>query len=298
MKNFSPLSEIEELKLIYHDVVNGYSLYHPKKIYVKHFSEDSYARILLKKSHLILSYKDEGLPSTSQREEEIIKENLWSQDREDRILQLKYLVSDNEKYAQGMMIPYQKNAILEMVNKHKRELLEILREKDGVLGPTCEKLAERESENFFIQELFFKDEGLKTRCFSEEEMEDLEYEELREYKEILNAVLARIGEADLEKIACLPFFLNSLSIIKERPECLFDNKISRLTFNQHSLLTSGLRNLNIGSQTEGSPPSLIDGSVDDLVRWYTSQYSILLGKSGKGGTGGGLTVTSKDVVKN
>lgn len=293
MKNSSLSLEIEKLKLVYNDIVNGYSFSEERSIYVKHFSESSYAKVLAKKFLLIALYRKEGLPAEEDREKEIIEQELWTPEKNDRITQLRYLISDNEKYAQGMMIPQQKSTVLTLVKKDKNELVSLLAEKDGVLGPTCERFAEKELENYFLDELFCKDQDLKIKYFNPGELDEMDYEELMVYKVILNTSLGKVNEEDMNKIGCLPFFLNSLSLVKDRPENFLGKPINLLTHNQHNLLSIGLKNINVHSQSEGSPPSLVDDTIEDLMRWYDQQYSILLGKSGKGS--GAVTSSVREV---
>jgi hypothetical protein len=297
VKHDSPLSELETLKLIYHDILNGYTLDN-SGTFVKHFSEVSFAKILTKKLSLIIEYEKQGLPKTSDREKEIIEQGLWEKEKDDRIIQLKFAISDNEKYALGMVIPQQKEAILKIIKDNKIELANLLHQRDGIIGPTREKFADREVENHFIVELFYKDSDLKQKCFSDEEIAEMENEDLEKLKKILNRALSKIQETHITKIACLPFFLNTLGLTKERPEHFLGVPVHKLTFNQHNLISTGLKNLSITSNSEGQPPNLLSSSIDDLVKWYDLNYSILLSKSGKGGAGGGITMTNTDVVKS
>jgi hypothetical protein len=296
VKEYSPLSESEQLKLIYHDITNGYTF--NSGIYVAHFSERGYAKVLQRKMNLVLSYKEQGLPTKEEREKEIVEQELWTKEKDDRILQLKYLVSDNEKYAQGMVVPAQKEAILKMVAKDKSELFSLSKEKESVLGPTSESFADKELENSFLLEFFYKDPDLKDKYFSESDIDEMDHEELTKFKKILNISLNKVKDEDITKIGCMPFFLNSLSFVKDRPEAFFSRPLTKATFHQQNLLGTGLRNLNVQSQSEGSPPSLIDSSIEDLVKWYDQAYSVMLGKSGKNGAGGGLKINSQDVIKN
>jgi len=297
VKAKSALSETEQLKLKYNDLINGYSFYKDKQIYVKHFCEQSYAKILQAKADLIQNYVDQGLPFIEDREKEAIQQGSWTQEKNDRILQLKYILSDNEKYAQSLVIESQRKMILDILKKDKKELENLLQEKDDALGPTCEKFAERSIDSYFIYELFYKNESLNCKYFDFQEFDLLDYEELIIYKKILNYCLSIVQDDDIRKIAAMPFFLNSFSLVKDRPERFFNKSIILLTFNQHNLLSSGLRNLNILSQVEGSPPSLIDCSVNDLLNWYDQQYSVMIGKNKGQSSINGINVTSRDIVK-
>ena len=297
MKDFNPLTEPEQLKLIYQDIVNGYSLL--ENIFIKHFSESSHARIIEQKQNLILGYNEQGLPTNEDRQKEILEQKLWSQEKEDRIIQLQYIISDNEKYAQTMVVPSQKEAIMKIVNQSKNELIVLNHEKTGVMGPTCEVFAGKELENFFILELFYKDDKLSIPYLSREELDAMENDELEPLKITLNKVFSKIQESHIQKVGCMPFFLNTLGIVRDRPETFFRRPIHSLSFHQHNLLSTGLRNLNIGSQTEGTPPSLQHSTVEELVKWYDQQYSVLLGKAGKSGNAnqGPISMTNTDVAR-
>ena len=298
MKKDSGLSDVEKLKLTYNDVLNGYSFYKERGIYLRHFCEKSYAKILQKKVELLESYEKEGLPTLAQREKEIFESGVWNQEKEDRVTQLKYILSDNEAYAKGLLIESQRNALLEILKKDKKELQGLLDEKEAFLGPTIQKFTDKELDNFFIYYFFYKDPEFKEPYFTIDQFENLDNEDLIIHKAILNYLLGKVNEEHVSQIACLPFFLNVLGMVKERPEQFLGKSISLLTFNQHNLISSGLRNLSVVSQSEGSPPSLIDSSLESLVNWYDQQYSVLLGKSKSQGSSGGLNISSKDVLKN
>jgi len=297
VKKDALLSEYEQLKIIYSDLIDGYSLFSEKGIYVKHFCEKSYAKIIQRKASLLEFYKKEGIPFAAEREKEVLEDGSWTQASEDRILQLKYILSDNEKYANGLVIESQKAMILGMLEKDRKELKSLIQEKEEILGPTCERYADKELDNYYVYELFYKDPELKNKYFSMQDFEALDIEELQIYKMILNLCLSRVKDEDIKKLSCMPFFLNSFSLVKDRPEKFLDKPVHALTFNQHNLLSSGLRNLSILNQSEGTPPSLIDSKLDELVNWYDQQYSVISSRNKNQSAPGQIDVKTRDVVK-
>lgn len=294
--NDETINELNRLKLVYNDIVNGYSVRLPEEIYVKHFSEKELALVLSKKASLINFYQTEGLLSSDVRNKEIIEQGLWSQVNEDKILELKFFISDNEKYAQSMVVPAQRSAVLKKVEDAKRDLAALQQEKEAVMGPTCESFAEKELNNYFVLRLFFKDPALSMPYFSADEFDNMDKEELNVHQKILNETLGIVKEDDITKLGCMPFFLNPFAMIRERPESFFMKPIHTLSFNQYNLLGVAIRNMNIQSQTEGVPPSLVSSSIEDLVNWYDQQYSILLTKNKSGGNGS-FNVQNRDIIK-
>ena len=272
-------SEIEDLKLHYYDVINGACYFPERKIYIKHFNEIDNIKSLIYKKKIIKDYEKQGLLSTKNKKKYLIENDLWTQEKEDRILQLKYIISDNEKQIESFVVPSQKANIQSLVNRDKEELDKLQKELDGLLEPTSESMSLRESENYLIFISCFEDEKLTKPYWTEPQFDQLSESLLIDYKVLFRATLYNTSLKIIEKIACMPFYLNALRLADKKIENFFDKKAYEFTYAQSDLYLLGVRNLNILNNTEGTPPSLIDSTAEDLVKWYDLQYSIMLSKS-------------------
>jgi hypothetical protein len=273
----SVANEIESLKIIYKEVIEGCSYIDETGLYVKHLTEVEHGELARRKALHFKKFKIEGLQTEEDRLKQMLETGEWSKEKEDAIIDTRYLVADNEKNL-PKVIPEQQSFIQKIIDEHKKKLKELVDEKDSIMGLTVEGATERESISYYIYLVFYKDSGLTQRTFlapdDVSEVEDLGY-----YIRMINESVSRISEDKLRKIAVMPFFLNYFSNCKDSVYNFLCKPIYQLTSNQITLFSFGSRNLNLLSQAEGSPPELIgDVPLQAIVDWYDMQYSIILGR--------------------
>lgn len=273
------ISEIDELKLIYFEILNGSSFCAEKKLYIKHFTEKENYLILKKRIELWDDYSKEGVPHDSELLKNAIENGEWSEQKENKILELKYIISDNEKNIHNIIIQ-QRAPILKAIQKAKDELLELTYERKQILGRSIEDLVDQDANDYISYVSYFKDEKCKESAFkSYEEFEKIDFNEILKYNRLLSFHYDKISEQKIKKIAAMPFFLNRLSYAKDQLNAFLGVPLNELTHHQINLFSIGIRNLNTLSNTDGSPPDLsLGANPDQLVHWYDIQYSILLGK--------------------
>jgi len=273
------ISEIDELKLIYYEIIRGSSFEPGLCLYVKHFSELESFLLLRKRIELFRFYSKEGVPHELELLKNALATEEWSEEKENKILELKYRISDNEKNIHNIIVQ-QQGFIQRMIDNAKKELNEILRDRKGILGRSIEDLIDEDVEDYLSYISFFKDE----RCtipflLTYEEFEKLEPQEINKFNIGLGNTYARFSEENIKKIACLPFFLNKFSYSKERIDGFLGKSVNSLTNNQTSLFSLGVRNLNVLSHAKGSPPDIsLEAKPLDVLKWYDIQHSLILTK--------------------
>lgn len=277
-KNFK-ISEIDELKFIYYEILNGSSFEPKKSLFIKHFSEKENSLLLKKRVQLFNYYCEQGVPHESELLKNSIENGEWSEQKEEKILELKYKVSDNEKNIHNI-IPEQRPKIIRAINKDKKELSEMLYEKKQILGRSIEDLIDEDINDFISYLSFYKDEKCKISQFeSYEDFEKIEVSEIIKYNKILSAHYNKISEEIIKKISVMPFFLNKFSYSKDRMGDFLGVPLNDLTHNQFQLFSLGIRNLNVLSNVDGEPPDLsLDKTPAEAVHWYDIQHSILISK--------------------
>jgi hypothetical protein len=273
--------ELDNLRICYYEIIYGYSHFPEDQLYVKHFNELDNAKNLIHKRDLIRNYRKQGLDTEENKEKYLIENGLWTQEKKDRILQLKYIVFDNEKQMEKLIAPGQKDSIQILVDKDKEELAVLEAERIKLIEPTCESMAAKETENYLTFISCYKDKDLKIPYWEEGQFDQMDEIDLIKYKIYFRSTFERTRSQIIEKIACLPFFLNAFRLADKRPDLFFKKRIYELSYVQGDLMSYGMRNLNVLAHANGSPPSLIDNTPEDLIKWYDLQYSILKSKSEK-----------------
>ena len=87
-KNDKTISEIDELKLIYYEIINGVSFTEEKSLFIKHFSEKESYLSQRKRNELLNFYSKNGFSSEKELLQKTIKNEEWSEEKETKILEL------------------------------------------------------------------------------------------------------------------------------------------------------------------------------------------------------------------
>lgn len=271
------LTEIEQLKIIYQEIVLGYSQ-STQGYFVRHLNDLDHIDILRQRIFIYNKYITEGVPSEASQIKSLIERGEWTQQQEDKILELKYIISDNEKNVN--LIKEQQWAVKAIIKQKRQELVTLLIERQELIGLTADNASERESYSYLVYISLFKNTECKDPLFTTfDEFSNIEETRAEAYAKEVETLLSRFKENNIRKISTLPFFLNPFSYSKERVHTFIDKPISKLTNYQMLLFSLGTRNINILSQAEGEPPELLDDvQPQKIVDWYDQNYSIILGK--------------------
>ncbi len=271
------LSEIEHLKIVYKEIIEGYSFFDKESIYIKHLNDIEYSEVVAKKLELFEKYSSEGLPSEEEKLQQLYDSEQWTKDQEEQILQYKYIIVDNEKNLKNI-IPQQHANIKRIIEDTRKKLQLLSLERSALMGITANEAAERDSSSYVIYLAFYKDKELKEKVFKSFKDID-ELETLNEQSKLIEQTFQRFSDSSIRKISVLPFFLNTFSYSKDKIHTFLGKPLYQLTTYQTILFSLGNRNLNVLSQADGEPPELLDDvKVDDIITWYDQNYSVILGK--------------------
>jgi hypothetical protein len=273
------LTEVEELKIIYKEIIDGCSPNSNSPNFIKHLTDLEHIEITRKRLEFYRKYVADGIPNETEKLQDLISSEAWSKDNEEKILEYRYSISDNEKNI-PKLIPQQQPMIQRIVNDTKAKLNILLLERAELMGSTANEFAEKEGFNYYLFLSLYKDRECKDRLFKEfAELDELESEDLKPFFQSIEETKKKITESNIKKISSLPFFINTFSYSKDNVTTFLSKPISQLTPYQVHLFSLGVRNINILGRTEGEPPELHeDTKIDDVVLWYDQQYSVMLGK--------------------
>jgi len=273
------ISEVDTLRILYQDIVQGVSSAHDGSLHFRHFTELDHTQILKNRLVVYRKYIAEGLPSEKERLKTIIENEEWSQDQEDRITSLRLTISDNEKNI-SKIIPQQQGMIKKIIDKDKNELIMLLANRAKHMGSTADELSFNDTNHFtFLLGVYNDVECKNPRFKSIQEIEDTDPEELTKIQNLWNNAMSSFSEENVRELSAMNFFLNSFSYAKDSIYTFLQKPIVYLTTYQVLLFSLGQRNISILSQAEGTPPEMIgDVKPKDVLTWYDKQYSVILGK--------------------
>lgn len=276
------VSEVDEIKLIYHEILNGYSFDVISSFFVKHFSEKENYLLLKKRMELFYFYSNQGVPHESELLKRAIDNGDWTPEKEDQILELKYLISDNEKNLANI-IPQQRSMIEKIIDTKKNELHEILYDRKHTLGRNIEDLVDEDINDYISYLSFYKDEKCLVPVESDyETFLNWEPDKVAELNISLSNHYSKFSEDAIKGAACMPFFLNKFSYAKDNFYIFLGKPINEFTHHQSLLFSMGARNIGVLQTAKGSPPDLtLDAKIADVVRWYDLQHSLEIGRRNK-----------------
>ena len=260
----------EESKILYHDVLNGYSFYNDNKIafYIKHFSTKDLNIVNKRKIEIENKAKKIGLLSEEIQLQNLISKDSWSKDKEEEIAKLQDFIK-NLKYTKTKLITSRDTeAIGIQLKENESKLNEILKERQEVLGITLESYTNKKINEYYVFVSLYKDEFLKKRLLDSQEFEDLEYDELYELYTKYNMGLSKLNEKNLKKIALSGFFLNSFYLCDDNPYTFFGKPIIDLTFIQTELFAYAKYFKSIITNSSTKIPDNIISDPEALIDWY------------------------------
>jgi len=292
------VSNYDLYKSLYSDIANQYSFSPKTNLFIKHFGDLDFARVHRIKNEKLKEAMlgNEDMLSEDKKLSLLKEHNLWSDKEEDDLLSLELTISDNKKYCATIIIPNQREAIEKIIKTKETERDVLLARKENLMGETRERYSSIFMSEALIQNSFFKDESCLVKAYSEEEYDSLPDERIAILNSEYSSFLSTFNTRQMRVLACLPFFLNGLSHCRKRPFDFFGIPIVKLTNFQSEILSKGFRNLNVIDNAESEPPEILENTEEqEILDWYDSNYSILVGKSKSGGGQSGTTTSKKYV---
>lgn len=289
-------SEYESLRIIYNEIIQGFSYSEKLNLYIKHLTESENIQIVKRRRIVLERVKSEGLPCEADKLKELDKEGIWTAADEKEIAEYKIIIADNERHM-NTALPEFKASLQAMIDKYKSELQQVVQKRTKAIGKIAEHVAEQDSFDFLMYLVFYKDASLKEKVFSSSDDISEMDEEIIPYSIELDTVFGKLRDEKLRKISVLPFFLNPFSFTKENVADFLGKPIYYLTSFQLSLFSLGSRNLSIQANADDVLPDMSspDIGLQELADWHDKQHSILLGKQQHGKSG--ITKTEKVVQK-
>lgn len=289
-------SEYESLRIIYNEIIQGFSYSEKLNLYIKHLTESENIQIVKRRRIVLERVKSEGLPCEADKLKELDKEGIWTAADEKEIAEYKIIIADNERHM-NTALPEFKASLQAMIDKYKSELQQVVQKRTKAIGKIAEHVAEQDSFDFLMYLVFYKDASLKEKVFSSSDDISEMDEEIIPYSIELDTVFGKLRDEKLRKISVLPFFLNPFSFTKENIADFLGKPIYYLTSFQLSLFSLGSRNLSIQANADDVLPDMSspDIGLQELADWHDKQHSILLGKQQHGKSG--ITKTEKVVQK-
>lgn len=257
--------------MIHLDIINGQSAAKHGKygtFFVKHLDNRGSCDIdYIRKEHLAKA-KAQKLPTTEEREQQLIEDESWTDKESRRVDELKVYAKNLRVTMGKLVLKKQIDTMSEDINKAEKEILELVMKRDELIGMTADKYANKKVNEHYIYRTSFKDKELKTPLFTEEEYDELSDQEIGSLVFAYNEKMDHFCDINLKRIAVSGFFLNVYYLCKDDPFIFYGKPLVELTFHQVDLFSFGRYFKHVMAELKHPPTDEQLDDPDKLIEMF------------------------------
>ena len=241
---------IIELKIIFGDIINGYSYIETKDLsfYIKHLNTYETCNLDKKYKEYFNEALKSDLPLENNKLKELYEEKSWTNNDDTEI-------KDSKNYLDGLNKTLTKLALSEQIKEIKKQIQEtelkiynLNRKREELLGLTAEKYANKRLNEYYIYSSLYKNTNFNDKVnllYNWTDFDDLEDIELLKITNLYNKNSHNFNELNLKRISLSPFFLNLFFLTDNNPVNFYNKSILELTDYQMLIFSYGIHNKNI-----------------------------------------------------
>ena len=259
-----------EFRKVYADIINGYTLVESEgqNLYIRHLNESDIGYISSKYKLFFSEAEDRGLLTLNKKLELLKEQGIWAEEEEE-YKKIKEELSRNTESKKKLLIRSQIDSISKLIEDQEKELQSIESKRSEAIDLTCEKYADRKSNEEIVNLCLYKDPQLKEKFFSPREYKEMDQAELYACIFLYNNSLSSFNGKFIKQLAAMPFFINSFLISNDDPMIFFGKPVTELTNYQIDLFSTGKFYKSVMS-SKGNPPEEAYEDPQKLVEWYDS----------------------------
>ena len=259
-----------EFRKVYADIINVYTLVESEgqNLYIRHLNESDIGYISSKYKLFFSEAEDRGLLTLNKKLELLKEQGIWAEEEEE-YKKIKEELSRNTESKKKLLIRSQIDSISKLIEDQEKELQSIESKRSEAIDLTCEKYADRKSNEEIVNLCLYKDPQLKEKFFSPREYKEMDQAELYACIFLYNNSLSSFNGKFIKQLAAMPFFINSFLISNDDPMIFFGKPVTELTNYQIDLFSTGKFYKSVMS-SKGNPPEEAYEDPQKLVEWYDS----------------------------
>jgi len=262
----------EKIRILFGDVIKGFSStkYLNSVLYLKHLNIIDNIEVEHKKYLYFNEAQSKGLPTKDEKEAYLLKENLWTDKKNEEINKLKNLISNLKISKSKAFRQTDVDFFKKEISKEQFKLNQILIEKNELIGYTAEDHANKKVNEYFIFCSLFKKDDLKEKFFSEEDYENLSKEDIDQLTQIYNIRVQDFSSISLKKIALSSYYLNLYNVCNENIYNLYGKPVIDLTYYQIEVYNHARYFRHELSDAKHKPPPEAFEDPELLIEWLES----------------------------
>jgi len=280
------------LKVIFSEVLRGYTLVNSEKfgkVRIKHFTNYDSAELDIKNKYFYDKALKEGLPTRQERIDFLLKENIWTDEKNKNIIELRSLLAGLQKSKSKVFLKAHIDDINKQIEENQVKLTAAEVEKEEMIGFCAEVYSARRVNEHYMHNALLSESG--DRLFTNDEFEDLDSDKVMGLIETYNKSTKQFNSSVLKKVSLAPFFTNLFYLCENNAHIFFGKPLVNLTFYQIELFGYARYYKSMMENSEAKVPDEIKENPDKLIDWFDSTKSArdTLDKSKNEGVEGSAT---------
>ena len=298
-----------QLKILYADILLGRTkmLTTDKKsaVWIKHLNVHDDVNSDITYERALADAKKQGLPTKKEQTKYLIEENLWSDEKERELAGLKVALGNLTVTKSKVFLEIDVENVKKQIEETEKKVFTMSTEKADLLGLTAELHADKKGNEYYMQNVLYKDEEFKEPCWNEEEFNDLTNEQIGQVFQSYQHTMNQISSMNIKRLSLKTFFCNHYYLCEDNPMTFYGKPVVDLTFNQSELFAYARYFKSLAQDTKISVPQEISDDPDALIEFYEGAKNASDAKErmdqGKGSQGSGASTivgaTKKDLEK-
>jgi len=260
---------------IFRDVVRGYSLLKAdnRTFFVKHLTVHDQVDLDDIYAGYYESAKKRGLPTEKEASSFILNEELWSKKNENTLVQQRLYIDNLITTKKSLVLKSQLDRQNEEIEKEEARLNVLEGEKKGLMGLTCEAVADKKVNDHYIINSLYDDKELTIESFSFSNFLEIEDEQINNLVKAYNKIFENFEELIIQQMILRDFYYVYFPFCEDSVG-FFGSPICNLTHNQLKMIiyTRIFKNIfeqhqNIPESIKSDPEALLDyGNIDEKAR--------------------------------
>tara|TARA_R100000152_G_C6777053_1_gene206646 strand:- start:1627 stop:2619 length:993 start_codon:yes stop_codon:yes gene_type:complete len=222
---------------LFKDIVFGWSqiTYLSKPAYLKHLSVFDQVDIEEVRNAFLEKAKRRGLPTNQEALDRLREEGLWSDVDEGKITEQYNYLKIAETTKKQLYLKNEIERSNEEILEARKKISELERQKDTLMGQTCEKYATSRVSDHYIVRSLYKNSQLNETYYSQDEVDDMTREEMAEIVQVYNSCYSAFDDLHIQKIILQDFYQPYISFT-ENVSNVFSKPLFELSINQVKLV--------------------------------------------------------------
>tara|TARA_Y100000310_G_C20589510_1_gene767218 strand:- start:111 stop:1109 length:999 start_codon:yes stop_codon:yes gene_type:complete len=262
------------LKVVFSEILRGYTLVNLPEfgdVKIKHFNNFDSAELDIKNRFFYDKAVSQGLPTRKERIDHLLEEDIWTEEKNKEILNLKSLIVGLKNSKTKVFLQAHIDQINSDLDKNQVELSTLSLKKEELIGFCAETYASRRINEHYMQKALLKENGEK--LFADEEFEELQEGKLVDLIAAYNKSTKKFDSNSLKKLSLSGFFTNLFYLCENNAYSFFGKPLVQLTFYQIELFGYGRYYKSLIENSDNKPPDEISGNPEKMVEWFESSKS-------------------------